>query len=51
MKQFVGPTIKPGDTNFPIQILYHGCISSSGGGGDNSSSIDDDNDGGGGCIV
>jgi hypothetical protein len=51
MKQFVGPTIKPGDMNFPMQILYHCSISSSGGGGsDNSSSIDD-NDGGGGCFV
>lgn len=51
MKQFVGPTIKPGDTNFPMHILYHGSSSNSGGNDDNSSSIDVDNDGGGGCIV
>jgi len=51
MKQFVGPTIKPGDADFPMHIFYHGSSSNSGGSGNNSS-IDDDNDGGGsGCVV
>jgi len=49
MKRFVGPTIKPRDTNFPMQILYHDSSSNSGGDGDNSTSIDDG--GGDDCIV
>ena len=48
MKQFVGPTIIPGETNFPMHILCHGSSSNS---GDSSSSIDDDNDGGGGGYI